>query len=133
MLDFRRFSDHVGVIYPLFGGSQWHRDHRQQLSPSERQRVILEKLVRRKLSPRELVERSRIVLMSAEGLNNAEKARLLGDRVDLQRIRRWGNRWAAKEDDLSLAETNQATDQDLMKCIESVLSDKPPSGESVIC
>jgi len=95
---------------------------------SERQRVILEKLVRRKLSPRELVERSRIVLMSAEGLNNAEQARRLGDGVDLQRIRRWRNRWAAKEDDLSLAEANQAADKDLKKRIESLLSDKPRSG-----
>lgn len=95
---------------------------------SERQQVILEKLVRSKRSPRELVERSRIVLMSADGLNNAEQARRLGDGVDLQRIRRWRNRWAEKEDDLSLAEANQATDKDLMKRIVSALSDKPRSG-----
>ena len=95
---------------------------------SERQRVILEKLVRSKRSPRELVERSRIVLMSADSLNNTEQARRLGDGVDQQRIRRWRNRWAEKEDALSLAEANQAIDKDLMKLIVSALSDKPRSG-----
>ena len=95
---------------------------------SERQRIILEKLVRSKRSPRELVERSRVVLMSAEGLDNAEQARRLGHGVDLQRVRRWRNRWAEMEGDLSKAEAKNATDNDLQKRVEAVLSDKPRSG-----
>ena len=82
---------------------------------SERQRVILEKLVRSKRSPRELVERGRIVLMSAEGLDNAEQAHKLGEGVDRQRVRRWRNRWAAGQEALAEAEAQEASERDLEK------------------
>lgn len=95
---------------------------------SARQRIILEKLVRSKRSPRELVERGRIVLMSAECLDNAEQARRLGQGVDLQRVRRWRNRWAAAETDLAQAEVHNPSERDLEKRVWDVLSDSPRSG-----
>lgn len=98
------------------------------VSVSERQRLVLERLVGSKKSPVRLVERSRIVLMSAEGVDNAEQARRLGQGVDVQRVRRWRNRWAASEDDLAGAEAEEATDKDLEKRILDVLSDKARSG-----
>lgn len=95
---------------------------------SKRQRVILERIERSKRSPHAWVERSRIVLMSAEGLGNSEQARRLGKGVDRQRVRRWRNRWAQKEQDLAEAEQQGADDGDLEKQILAVLSDNARSG-----
>lgn len=99
-----------------------------QTTVSDRQRVILEKVVRSRKAPRELVERSRIVLMSAGGVDNAEQARRLGEGVDRQRVRRWRNRWAALQDALSEAESQDASDKDLEMRICTVLGDNPRSG-----
>ncbi len=95
---------------------------------SERQRMILDRIVRSKRSPRELVERGRIVLMSSEGLNNPEQARRLGEGVDRQRVRRWRDRWAASERSLAQAEAQEATEKDLENRVFAVLSDNPRSG-----
>ncbi len=95
---------------------------------SERQRTILERIVRSKRSPRELVERARIVLMSFEGLDNPEQARRLGVGVDRQRVRRWRNRWGASEKSLAQAEAQEASEKDLEKLVLTVLSDNPRSG-----
>lgn len=95
---------------------------------SERQREILQRIVRSKRSPRELVERARIVLMSSEGRDNPEQARRLGEGVDRQRVRRWRNRWAAGEASLAEAEAQEATQKDLENRVLTVLSDNPRSG-----
>jgi putative transposase len=95
---------------------------------SERQRKILERIVRSKRSPRELVERGRIFLMSSEGRDNPEQARRLGEGVDRQRVRRWRNRWAASETSLAEAEAHEATEKDLENRVLAVLSDNPRSG-----
>ena len=51
---------------------------------SDRQRAILEKWIRNKAeTPYRLIERCRLILMSAEGLSNTEQARRLD--VDRQR------------------------------------------------
>lgn len=95
---------------------------------SERQRKILERIVRSKRSPRELVERGRIVLMSSEGRDNPDQARRLGEGVDRQRVRRWRDRWAASEISLAEAEAQEATEKDLENRVLAVLSDNPRSG-----
>ncbi len=95
---------------------------------SERQRKILENIVGSKRSPRELVERGRIVLMSSAGRDNPEQARRLGEGVDRQRVRRWRNRWAASERSLAEAEAQEATEKDLENRVFAVLSDNPRSG-----
>ena len=60
------------------------------------QRRVLEPLARARSAPQHLVERCRIVLMSAEGRENADQARALG--VDRQRVRRWRRRWAGAQE-----------------------------------
>ena len=99
-----------------------------QTTVSQGQRVILEKLVRSKKAPRGLVERGRIVLMSAAGVDNAEQARRLGEGVDRQRVRRWRNRWAEKEKSLSEAESQGASDKDLEMRVHAALLDNYRSG-----
>lgn len=94
---------------------------------SERQQAILEKWVRAAAStPYRLVERCRIVLMSADGRNNKVQARALG--VDRQRIRRWRTRWADSEASLVEAEREGATDKDLAQLVADVLADDSRPG-----
>jgi len=95
---------------------------------SERQRAILEKWVRNKAdTPYRLIERSRIILLSADGVSNAEQGRRLN--VDRQRPRRWRRRWAAAEERLAVAESEGANDRDLSALVMDVLTDeKRPGG-----
>ena len=67
-----------------------------EVTVSERQRAILDKWMRNKAdTPYRLVERSRIILLSADGVSNAEQGRLLN--VDRQRPRRWRRRWVLSQ------------------------------------
>jgi putative transposase len=91
-----------------------------------RQRNMLEALVRAKLTPQQLAQRCRIVLMSAEERRNTHQADELG--VDRQRVRRWRHRWAAAEQVLSDAEAEGATDKDLETLVLRVLADNARSG-----
>lgn len=93
---------------------------------SERQRELLERLVRRKKTPQELADRARIVLMSSEATTAAEQASRLG--VDEQRVGRWRNRWAKSAERLAEAEAGGATDEELDELIRSVLKDAHRSG-----
>jgi putative transposase len=97
------------------------------VSASERQRAILEHLIRNAAStPHRLTERCRIVLMSADGVNNTEQGRRL--QVDRQRIRRWRAQWAKNQERLDIAEQKGVTDRDLAMLIREVLDDAPRSG-----
>lgn len=98
---------------------------------SERQRIILERWSRNRADvPHRLVERSHIVLLSAEGVSNVEQGRRLG--VDRQRVRRWRQRWSGAEEKLAAAE-QEASDADLRHLISSVLGDdERPGGPSRI-
>ena len=94
---------------------------------SPRQKKVLEKWVRNAAdTPHRLVERCRIVLMSAGGINNKEQGRRLG--VDRQRIRRWRTRWAAHEARLGQAEREGIGDKDLAMLIREVLDDSARPG-----
>ncbi len=70
------------------------------------ERSGLETLVRRHTTPQRLARRSRIILLAAEGLNNAQIAGQLS--VNLNTVRRWRQRWiglqAANLEDLSIEE-----------------------------
>jgi hypothetical protein len=88
---------------------------------STRQQKLLERLARSKKASQHLVERCRIVLLSAAGRLNAAQAQQLD--VDRQRVRRWRHRWAAEMDGLSAAEHAGASDSDLQQRIMQVLSD----------
>lgn len=93
---------------------------------TKRQKQVLERVARTKLAPQQLAERCRIVLMSAEGRENADQADELG--VDRQRVRRWRHRWAKAKVVLAAAEKEAATDKDLEKLIIDVLADEERSG-----
>lgn len=94
---------------------------------SGRQRGLLEKWVRNKAdTPYRLIERCRIIQMSADGVSNAAQGRRLG--ADEQRARRWRRRWAEAEEALSAAEAQDASDGDMGKLLLKVLSDRPRAG-----
>lgn len=97
-----------------------------EITLTSRQRAVLEPLARARTAPQRLVERCRIVLMSAEGQHNEGQAAELG--VDRQRVRRWRTRWAKASASLSAAEADGATDKDLEKLILAVLADDERSG-----
>jgi len=94
---------------------------------TEREQAQLEKWVDAKAhSSHRLVERCRIVLLSADGTSNAEIGRILG--VDRQRTRRWRKRWAASAIRLAKAEAKGATNRDYAALMLSVLDDKAGRG-----
>ena len=68
------------------------------------EREGLETLVRRHTTTRQIALRARIVLVAADGFNNAQIGRLLG--VDTDTARLWRNRWlglaAVSADDLDI-------------------------------
>lgn len=73
-----------------------------------------------------MVERSRIILMSAQGVSNIDQARRLD--VDRQRTRRWRTRWVVNEERLAEAERAGASDKDLAKLMASLLADNERPG-----
>jgi transposase len=93
---------------------------------SERQRELLERWSRSKKTSQRLVERSRIVLLSAAGWLNEAQAQHLG--VDRQRVRRWRHRWAQEMDTLDAAEKAGASAADFEALVRKVLSDGARSG-----
>lgn len=95
---------------------------------SYRQRKILEKWTRGRKIDSDLRERASIILMSADGLANKIQAERLGPDVDVQRIRRWRNRWVARTDDLDVADAHNGPRKELAAKMRGVLSDSPRSG-----
>jgi transposase len=91
----------------------------------ERQRTILEQIVRRAQSAQCMVARSKIILMADEDMSNQHIADELG--MHVQTPRRWRNRWAEAAERLATAETD-STDRELQLLVEDVLSDQPRSG-----
>lgn len=98
-----------------------------EITVSARQRAILEKWTRNKAeTPYRLVERSQIILMSADGARNVEQGRQLG--FDRQRARRWRTRWAQNQERLAAAEQEGASDKDQAKLMGALLADHERSG-----
>jgi putative transposase len=97
-----------------------------QIILSAKQRVALEKYARSRLAPQRLVERCRIVLLSADGVENAEQGRRLG--IDRQRVRRWRVRWSSAVARLTEAEEKGASAEEFSDLLVEVLSDDPRSG-----
>ena len=91
-----------------------------------KQTQVLKSVTRAKSASQQMVERCRIVLLSAEGRDNLHQADVLG--VDRQRVRRWRYRWANARALLAAAEKEGASDKDLEKLIFKVLADDERSG-----
>jgi len=92
---------------------------------TDRQRKILEQIIRRAQSAQCMVTRSKIILMADEGLHNQYIADDLG--IHIQTPRRWRNRWAEAAARLKELEA-ELEDKVLAPHIEDVLSDEPRSG-----
>ncbi len=90
------------------------------------ERRVLEPLARAKTAPQRLVERCRIVLLSAAGWANETQADELG--IDRQCVRRWRHRWAKAGPALIAAEKRGASDADLEKLVIGILTDDDRSG-----
>jgi putative transposase len=73
---------------------------------SDQERQGLDQLLRRHSTPQQIALRGRIVLVAAQGKNNAQVARELG--IAVEAARRWRDRWLALQpislDDLTIAE-----------------------------
>ena len=97
----------------------------KQIQLMERQRALLEQIVRRAQSAQCMVTRSKIVLMAGDGVSNQSIADDLG--IHVQTPRRWRNRWAEAAERLATVEA-ASDDKALYALIEEVLSDEPRSG-----
>jgi hypothetical protein len=95
---------------------------------TERQRQVLEQVVRASTSPQGLATRARIVLAAAEGTSNRQIAMRLGVTRNLAHA--WRGRWAAASDALLAAELEGGAGDEraLQAVVRGVLADAPRSG-----
>ena len=100
-----------------------------RLPVSQRQREVLEQVVRRGKSQRQHVTRARIVLMGSAGFGNQEIAAKLD--IDRKTVYNWRTRWVSQTDHLSRIEEAEADDSVLSEAVLSALSDAPRSGAPV--
>lgn len=93
---------------------------------SQRQRDLLEKIVRKRSNPHRLVQRSQVVLMAARGINNTA----ISQKLNLHRhqVRNWRNRWLESHDDLNNLEQQGVSEGVLSQHIVTILSDKARPG-----
>ena len=91
-----------------------------------RQRAVLEHLVRSSTTEYRVVERARIVLLSAGGMLCIDQAEVLG--VDAQRVRRWRRRWSASQEMLYSAEAQEVSTEELGRLVLDALLDEPHTG-----
>jgi putative transposase len=88
---------------------------------SERQRRLLEALVRRSSAPQRLVKRAQIILLLAASKTFSEVARALG--VLRQSVYQWGKRWRTQARELAEVEAQERSDQALSNRLAGLLLD----------
>jgi putative transposase len=93
---------------------------------SLRQRHLLDLLVRRHGSSQQLLRRLHIVCLAADGANTDQIARQL--HCHRETVCTWRTRWLAGADSLAAAQTDGATECQLLRLIEAILADEPRSG-----
>jgi len=91
---------------------------------SSRQRTLLENLNKGMHSPLHFIERSSIILMAADGVNNKEISRRTG--FNRNTVRKWRDRFAQALPEINKTESEHP--HKLKSLIESVLSDEHRSG-----
>lgn len=93
---------------------------------SERQRTLMEQIVRRHSSPQVLVQRAQVILGAAKNINNSQ----IAQQLELARntVRTWRQRWLAAADRLSAVEAEGVSDQQLTQQLLTVLGDAPRPG-----
>jgi transposase len=98
-----------------------------ELSPE--QRTALERLARQRSLPARMVERARIVLQAAAGLENRQIAQRMG--ITPEKVARWRNRFlqggmaAVEKDAPRPGRTRTITDRRVKKVVEMTLQQKP--------
>lgn len=93
---------------------------------SERQLGIINQIVRRHSSSQQQVQRVKMILTMASGLNNQQTAREVG--VHRETVLSWRQRWLDAVERLTAAEISGVSDKELQAMIEEVLMDEPRSG-----
>jgi putative transposase len=93
---------------------------------SEKQRAILERLIRRQTSSQRLVRRAKTILDAADGASNASSAVRLG--LDRNTVRTWRYRWWSGAKALSAAAAVGDSEKALRRRIESLLTNAPHPG-----
>ncbi|WP_254567528.1 helix-turn-helix domain-containing protein [Oscillatoria sp. HE19RPO] len=94
---------------------------------SSRQHQLLEQISRKATNPHRLVQRAKLVLLAADGINNTEISEQL--QMNRNQVRMWRSRWADAASRLEIAETPETSDQKLIQLIILVLSDQPRPGK----
>ncbi len=100
---------------------------RVELSP--KQRAALERLARQRSAPARVVERARIVLLAADGLENKQIALRMG--MTQEKVARWRNRFleggiaVLHKDAPRPGRTRIITDRQVKKVVEMTLHQKP--------
>ena len=93
---------------------------------TQKQKEILESIIRRQTNPQNLVRRARIILIIASGMNNQQAAE--DQNLDRKTVRIWRERWLEASPSLLTAETEGVGDKELRALIEAGLSDAPRPG-----
>src|ERR1700747_2324554 len=96
---------------------------------SSEQRTTLQRLARQRSAPARVVERARVVLLAAEGLENKQIARRMG--ITPEKAARWRKRFLAggiaalQKDAPRPGRTRTITDRRVKKVVEMTLHQKP--------
>ncbi|UOF89585.1 helix-turn-helix domain-containing protein [Fodinisporobacter ferrooxydans] len=101
-----------------------HKQTAIKIVLSERQRKVLEKMAKGTHTPLHFIERAKIILLSAQEVNNCELARRLSLSVDT--VKRWRKRWSTFAVELEQVETHRP--HALKAKIEAALTDEQRSG-----
>ncbi|MGN7614280.1 helix-turn-helix domain-containing protein [Magnetococcales bacterium HHB-1] len=94
---------------------------------TQKQRSVLEKIIRRETCHQRDMRRAKIVLAAEKGMNNQQVGDFVGTTRDSARL--WRGRWHAAEEIISLVKEENA--DALEKQILTVLSDEPRPGGPV--
>jgi len=100
--------------------------HVTPLELTESQQTILEQILRKQTLTHRLVQRARIILLAAQGLNNT----VISQKVNLHRhqVRYWRQRWQTVAEYLNELEGEGISQKQLLKEVITILGDEPRSG-----
>ena len=93
---------------------------------SDRQYQLLEQIARSKTNSYRLLQRVKLVLFAAAGMNNTEISEQL--QLSRKQVRQWRQRWGESTRRLEIAESEGVSERELKQQIEGVLSDEQRPG-----
>ena len=95
---------------------------------TERQKMLLENIIRSRMAPQRLIQRGQVILLATGGMRNFEISLQIGiGRQQVGLCPLWRRRWQQSQPALLTMELNE-TQAELRRTIEDVLSDAPRSG-----